>query len=72
MGEPLLEAGSLVGQRGNPRPSEGQKWAVEVIDQAEGEVCVRYLNASHGVDPWWITENAWHAWKQYEKDHGYA
>lgn len=56
-------ATTLAGERANPHPSQAKKYEVEVIDQAEGEVCVRYV--SHTVPPWWITEEAWRWWKAH-------
>ncbi len=53
---------SVVGERANPHPSQRKDYTVEIIDQAGGEVCVRYVK-DRGVDPWWITERAWTAWK---------
>jgi hypothetical protein len=58
---------SLVGKRGNPHPSQGGKYEIEVIDQGEGEVCVRYVHSDE-VSPWWITEQAWHEWKKAESN----
>lgn len=58
----------LIGQRANPHPSQGKKWEVEVIEHEDGEVCVRYLDASHDIDPWWITEGAWAAWRKGTKE----
>lgn len=56
---------TLVGQRANPHPSQGQQWEVEVIEHEDGEVCVRYLDPKHEVDPWWITEAAWASWREW-------
>lgn len=56
---------ALVGERANPHPSQARNFTVEVIDQADGEVCVRYVDPKSEVDPWWITEEAWAAWKAH-------
>lgn len=57
-----MNATSYVGQQANPHPTGNDKYVVEVIDQDDGEVRVRYLS---GLAPaWWITEDAWVGWRR--------
>jgi hypothetical protein len=63
--DPAAATRSRLGEQANPHVSFNTRYLAEVIEEAEGEVCVKYVGGAE-ADPWWITEAAWDAWRRLD------